>query len=290
MSESIWLTQPRAKDLIAFLVYIHSSISSTQTPHNPTATLITKCTRKPWQKPVIRTNYPSTTLSRSNTKSARTILTAVPCKCLLSFQCESPLTIWRTARNKMTSSLLCLPAELRNEIYKLVSEKFVWIFDCSHKTPVHSTRARVSLLLICLKIKYEVRNMNAESHVLRLGTKAHPFTFCWAVGDSRFRRHAMNNNIHTLEISSNSLRDLSCTYDSSLLGCLVDSAPSKHGWLRVLFPNLKRVELYGYLNLSFDDHYLGDLRKKMVSEAQQTRVWKLCWLVPPTLEPVEEVS
>jgi hypothetical protein len=128
--------------------------------------------------------------------------------------------------------------------------------------------------------------MNVESHVLRLGTKVHAYTFGWAVADSRSRRHAMNDSIDTLEISSGSLMLLSCMVPYNILWPLImDNA---HGWLRVLFPNLKRVELYGYRDFSVDDHYLWDSREQCFGNAEDASV-EVVLPSPPAPEPVGEV-
>ena len=126
--------------------------------------------------------------------------------------------------------------------------------------------------------------MNAESHVLRLGTKVHPYTFRWTVADSPYRKHAMNYSVDTLEISSGSLMIL-----KTVIGRLMDSAPSKHGSLRVLFPNLKRVELYGYRDIDVDDNYLRDLREACLGSAADASV-EVVLPSPPAPELVEDVS
>jgi hypothetical protein len=180
--------------------------------------------------------------------------------------------------------LLRLPAELRNEIYKLVSKEFVWIAFCSCETPLRSNRTRVPLLLTCRQIRDEAQNMNVESHVLRLGTKVHAYSFGWAVADNRSRRHAMNDSIDTLQIYSGSLMLLSWS-PGSLLWRLMDSAPSTHGWLRVLFPNLKRVELYGYREFSVDDFDFCEFKYECLGSAADASV-ELVLPSPPAPKPV----
>lgn len=77
----------------------------------------------------------------------------------------------------------------------------------------------------------------------------------------------MNYSVDTLEISSGSLMILKI-----VIGRLMDSAPSKHGSLRVLFPNLKRVELYGYRDIGVDDNYLWDFREACLGSAADVSV------------------
>jgi hypothetical protein len=98
----------------------------------------------------------------------------------------------------------------------------------------------------------------------------------------------MNDSIDTLEISSDSLMILSCMVPYTLLGRLMDSAPSKYGWLRVLFPNLKHVELYGYREFSVDDHDLWGFREQCLGSAADASV-EVVLPSPPAPEPVGEV-
>jgi hypothetical protein len=96
----------------------------------------------------------------------------------------------------------------------------------------------------------------------------------------------MNDSIDTLEISSGSLMLLSCMVPYNILWPLImDNA---HGWLRVLFPNLKRVELYGYRDFSVDDHYLWDFREQCFGSAEDASV-EVVLPSPPAPEPVGEV-
>ena len=187
--------------------------------------------------------------------------------------------------------MLCLPAELRNAIYKFASEKFV--YDRSYKMPYQHTRSRVPLLSTCRQIRDEASDMNDESHILRMDPETSPYWLHWA-SKSRYpwRKHVMNEKIYTLEISRDFFQNAGYwTRITSIFFRLRRMSPERLGddWLRELFPNLSRVEVYEYVDLSSDDRVIRGFREYCLGGAAGAGV-EVVLGRPLALGPCEEVG
>lgn len=204
------------------------------------------------------------------------------CKYLLKLR-DSPLTVWSTERNKTASPLLRLPAELRIEIYKLVSEKFV--LDRFHKRPVQITRTRVPLLSTCRQVRDEASDLDDQSHVLRLETHVSHINFIGTGGEgSSSSEHAMNGKIHTLEIHKSVIQLSNLQIDLFFLYCL--DIPRVR--LQNIFPNVKRVELYGDFNHSLSKTQVSNCLGLRLESATEANV-EIVLASTPAPEPVKEV-
>ena len=168
-----------------------------------------------------------------------------------------------------------------------MSEKF--LFDLEYERPLQITRTRVPLLLTCPQVKDEAFDLDDQSHVLRLDSNLHPIRLILSRGGDRgFGKHAMNANIHTLEISE---RFLQCYRDLKLLDVHIylDYVETiGRGWLREIFPNVKRVEVYGYGDHSSEVLQLSHFLRRDFMSATDADL-EIVLASPLAYGPVEEV-
>ena len=102
----------------------------------------------------------------------------------------------------------------------------------------------------------------------------------------------MNEKIYTLEISRDFFQNAGYwTRITSIFFRLRNMSPERLGddWLRELFPNLSRVEVYEYVELSSDDRVIRGFREYCLGGAAGAGV-EVVLGRPLALGPCEEVG
>ena len=196
--------------------------------------------------------------------------------------------------NQTTSPLLRLPRELRDKIFSSsIVLKKVFVLEDLSQAPI-PYMSNVGLLASCRQINHEVKiqipdthmlsrcccpsccrfNHEAESLVpdaptlsLRLGENIYPHRFFRANGEnSGLPKYDFNWEVQVLEINSAFFKLFST---DSLHYYLHGNQPCKSGWLREIFPNLKRIEVHGYSEL--------DLQHEILKDFQLENFGFICW-------------